>query len=278
MLVAAVLVAGQASAQSDTDLLDDLGAPEPADASDEGATASESNALDAPLLDEPKDAAEPEAVDEPDESDDKAKKSGAVDPRSLDRVKAVPRKAVLKSGRLELAIYPSLSLNDAYYQHYATGASLVFYPHDAFGFGLGADYFLAHDRTQHVDVLRQAMTSVPAVFEAPRLFAHADFYWVPVHGKFSLFETSILHFEMYATAGIGAASALAGRWPLAVNAGLGQRLMLGDWLAVRLEVRDHLFVDTLEVNGVPRSDIQNYLMLNLGLSVFVPPSFEYQIR
>ena len=49
-------------------------------------------------------------------------------------------------------------------------------------------------------------------------------------------------------------------------------------MALRFELRDHVFVDTQEVNGLTRSDIQNYMMFFVGVSFFVPPSFEYRIR
>jgi outer membrane beta-barrel protein len=197
---------------------------------------------------------------------------------STDRIKAVPRRPILKRNRAEVFGAASLSLNDAYYQHLAFSASAIFYPHDAFGIGVGADYLYAHSKTSNVDVVRQSLTSVPAVFELPRLFAHVDLYWIPVYGKVSLFESSILHFDFYGTAGAGVVTAFGKRRPPEVNVGVGQRFFLGDWLALRFEVRDHLFVDTQDVDGRTRSDIQSYVMFMAGVSFFIPPSFEYSYR
>lgn len=193
-----------------------------------------------------------------------------------DRVKAVPRKAVIKRGRLEIGANASLSLNDPYYQHVAFSGNAMFFPHDSFGLGLGADYLYGHFKSDNVDVVRRSFTSVPAVFEKPRLFAHADFQWVPIYGKISVFNTEIVHFDVYAVTGVGLATAFGSRTPWLVHAGLGQRFFINDWIAVRLEARDYLFVDTLEVNGQERSDVQSYVMVHGGLSIFVPPSFEYQ--
>ena len=69
-----------------------------------------------------------------------------------------------------------------------------------------------------------------------------------------------------------------------VNAGIGQRFFLSDWLAVRIEVRDHLYLDNLDIadqrssNVHRRSDIQNYVLLYAGVSFYLPPSFEYTYR
>lgn len=199
-----------------------------------------------------------------------------VDPAALDRIKAVPRKPLLKVHRFELTPMASLSLNDAFYQHYAVGGTVIYYPHDAFGIGVGVDYLYQHIKGNAVDEVRAALTSVPAVFEQPKLFAHLDMYWVPLYGKFSLFNAAIIPFDVYASAGGGAATAFSNnRWMPAVNAALGTRMGLTEWLALRIEIRDHWFLDTQEVNGLKRSDVQNYLMAQIGLSFFIPPTFEY---
>ncbi len=197
-------------------------------------------------------------------------------PAALDRIKAVPKKPLLKVHRFELTPMASLSLNDAYYQHYAVGGTAIYYPHDAFGIGLGVDYLYQHTKRNAVDEVRASLTSVPAVFEAPKMFVHLDVYWVPLYGKFSLFNTAIIPFDIYATAGGGAATAFSnGRWMPAVNAGIGTRFGIADWLAIRLEVRDHFFLDTQQVDTIERSDVQNYVMAQIGLSFFIPPTFEY---
>jgi len=199
-------------------------------------------------------------------------------PAAQDRIKAVPRKAVLKMGRLELGAFATFSVNDAFWQHYAASGSVIYYPHDAFGIGLGVDYMYAHARQSNLDVVRQTLTSVPATFEKPRLFAHLDFYWVPIYGKISLFNTQIVHFDFYATAGVGFATSFGSAQPPAVNGGIGQRFFVSDWLALRFEVRSHLFVDTADVEGFERSDVQNYVMAMAGVSFYLPPSFEYTYR
>lgn len=170
----------------------------------------------------------------------------------------------------------SLSLNDAYYQHYSVGGTAIYYPHDAFGIGVGIDYLYQHTKRDAIDEVRSSLTSVPAVFEPPKMFAHLDVYWVPLYGKFSLFNTAIIPFDFYASVGGGTATAFSNsRYMPAVNAAIGTRMAMTDWLALRIEVRDHFFLDTQQVDTIKRSDVQNYVMAQIGLSFFIPPTFEY---
>lgn len=241
------------------DILDNLGESQPKKETEQTPAVpppeSPEAALEGPRAPGKEDAGEPHAA-------------------ALDRIKALPRKALLKRHRFELSPLAMMSMNDAYYQHFAAGGSLIFYPHDAFGLGLGGEYLFVHAKTDNVDAMRKNLIAVPAPFEHPWLFAHLDAYWIPLYGKMSLFSADIVHFDIYATAGLGAAFAGEHRRP-AANVGVGQRFVLGDWLALRLEVRDHIFIDTQTANGLVRSDVQNFLLLQVGVSLFVPPTFDY---
>lgn len=197
---------------------------------------------------------------------------------STDKIKAVPRKPLLKGRRVELSPMLSLSMNDALYEHFAVSVQAIVYPHDSFGIGLGVDYLFANVATHHIKDVRIGMASVPADEAMPRLFGHVDGYWVPLNGKFGVFDKAIVYFDTYLSMGVGVASALQGRSVPAANVAIGQRYQVTDWLTVRVEVRDHIFVDRLTVHDQQRSDIQNYVMLNLGVSFFLPPTFEYSLR
>ena len=204
------------------------------------------------------------------------------DPRALavmavatqDRVKAVPRRSLLKSKRLELAGFGGVSLNDAFYTHTTAGGAAVYYPHDAFGVGVGVDYFYLHARRSVNDDVRISRVAVPALFDLPTLFAHVDLYWTPLYGKVSVFDSAIVQFDLYATAGAGVATSFGSHSPMAVNLGIGQHYALTHSLALRFEVRDYLFIDTQEANGQARSALQSYVLFYAGVSFFIPPTFE----
>lgn len=196
-------------------------------------------------------------------------------PQVFDRVKAVPKKQLLKRHRFELTPQASASLNDGFYEHLSFGGSAIYYIHDAFGFGLGADYLYLHAQTSAIAEVRTGLTAAPAAFTFPSLFAHANFYWTPLYGKVSLPGGGIAQFDLYATVGAGVATSFGVHNPPAFNIGLGQHYAINSWAALRVEVRDTIFLDRQVANGVPRSSVQSYVMINAGLSFFIPPTFEY---
>ena len=201
-----------------------------------------------------------------------------VTPKIVDRVKAVPRKELFKRNRLEISPYTGLSLNDAFYEHLTIGGALVYYPHDVFGIGLGAEYFYVHPGTNAQREVRDIYTSVPAVFDLPQLFAHLDFYWVPLYGKVSLFNKFILTLDAYTSVGFGIETAFASSSHFAAHFGIGKHIAINQWAAVKVDLRDHIYVDEAVVGGVARSTVQNYVMLSLGFSIFVPPTVEYTFQ
>lgn len=201
-----------------------------------------------------------------------------VTPKVVDRVKAVPRKELFKRNRLEISPYTGVSLNDAFYEHLTIGGALVYYPHDVFGIGLGAEYFYVHPGTNAQREVRDIYTSVPAVFDLPQLFAHLDFYWVPLYGKVSLFDKFILTLDAYTSVGFGIETAFASTSHFAAHFGIGKHIAINQWAAVKLDLRDHIYVDEAVVGGIARSTVQNYVMLSLGFSIFVPPTVEYTFQ
>jgi outer membrane beta-barrel protein len=200
---------------------------------------------------------------------------GSVPAPPTDRTKAVPRKELLKRHRLELTPTAAVSVNDPYYLHANVGGSAVYYPRDSFGVGVGADYFYAHVGYASLIDVRRVLTSVPPQFTPPSLLLHVDLYWVPLYGKVSLYDRGIAQFEIYGSIGAGMAKAFSGNSSVEVNIGIGQHYVVAPWLSLRLELRDHLFIDTFVSNNQTGSSVQNYMLLSLGMSFYVPTTFEY---
>jgi len=290
----AVLVPSMALAQEEVDLLEDL----LDDPSDKGKKKAPPAQADPPKKDEkdeeskgdePKESTEDDLPDEPMPRDDDPGEADPLppeaqepklaprkkfDPTRIDKVKSVQRKPVLKRGRLELTPMAMASVNDAFFNHFALGGSATYYLHDSLGIGLSGVYWYAHPRTDNVRIVRRAQNSVLAVFESPDLAAMLDLVWTPIYGKMSLFNSWIVPLDFYVVAGFGAVK-VGSRYRGAVQWGLGQRFFITDWMAFRLEVRDYIYVDRQVVNNLERSDTQNFLMVQAGVSFFIPPSFEY---
>lgn len=96
------------------------------------------------------------------------------------------------------------------------------------------------------------------------LLFDAGLVWTPAHGKMRL-GGSILHFDPYLVAGAGVVdSALAS--DLAGNVGFGVKFFVGRAVAIRFDVRDHIYRQQL----LARKVFVNDLTTMLGVSLFLP--------
>ena len=131
-----------------------------------------------------------------------------------------------------------------------------------------------------------------------------NFGYVPVYGKFAWFNKSILHWEIWASAGFGVTlTEVIARDPadqknafkntsLTPNFGLGSRFFLTDWLTVNFALRDYLIIDRFEpldpTDGSPpcssgpdcksksTSALVNNFIAYVGLGMYLPTKFTYK--
>ncbi|MEE2903416.1 MAG: outer membrane beta-barrel domain-containing protein [Myxococcota bacterium] len=226
-----------------------------------------------PLSSEAQPAQKSRAISESTEDQDKILKDKKARPKLADRIKSVQRKAFLKKKRVELFPFFAMNLNDPFYQHFVGGAALAFHLKDSFALELKGGAVVG---TISQDAVKLVRVNEGAICEdCPQMKYHIDanLGWAPIYGKISLLGESIIHFDTYFTAGLGAFATDSGMNP-AVNFGIGQRYFLNDWLVGRVEIRDYVFNDSRD----QISDLQNVLMLSLSLSGFFPTSFQYEFR
>jgi outer membrane beta-barrel protein len=176
-----------------------------------------------------------------------------------------------------------LTLNDAYFQKYDLGAAAVFHFSDNLALGARFDYLIVQT-TENVSTAKRELQSRLPVSK-PKYGGAADFYWTPIYGKASVFN-SIIHFDLFAVAGVGAmisqTSATSSTDPNLVNdpllnqgphpavdLGLGQRYALNELIAFEWTLLETLYTDT--PGGTGASQIQRVLTLNAGMSFFLPP-------
>jgi len=92
----------------------------------------------------------------------------------------------------------------------------------------------------------------------------ADLVWAPAHAKMRL-GGGITHFDLYLAAGAGVVDSVLSQ-DIAGNAGFGLKFFGRRWIAVRLDIRDHVYRQQLlsQVMWV------NDLTATVGLSFFLP--------
>jgi outer membrane beta-barrel protein len=204
-----------------------------------------------------------------------------------------------KAGRLEVSPTLDLSFNDAFLKKYFGGVKVAWHFTEFLSVGgtfamgataaTGSAVVCPVNQGCH-DASRAQLWQVPG---AIRMMAGAEVAWAPVYGKLNLAAEQVLHFDLALMAGPDLISrdqvlsrddaeslAAAGGKPptttsLGGHVGLGVRIYLNRYMALRLDVKDYVYAvkvpNWIEGSGnQPRSDVQNQLFIELGLSFFFP--------
>jgi outer membrane beta-barrel protein len=219
----------------------------------------------------------------------------------------VPRKRFLKGGRFEFAPFTGASVNDILIRHYVFGLDLNYFLTDVLWIGLQGNYYIKA-LTETENLIGLQYNRIPTLNKY-KYGAALNFGYVPVYGKFALFNKTILHWEIYASAGVGVTQteviprnqvyAPFTTLALTPNAAIGGRFFLFDWLTVNYAVRDYVIVDKFEPasRGDPdpanptgprlfasaadaKANADNQMVHNimfyLGVGVFLPTKFQYK--
>jgi outer membrane beta-barrel protein len=211
----------------------------------------------------------------------------------------VPRKAFIKGGRFEFAPFSGISVNDNLIHHYAFGGSVTYFLSDALSVGLEGQYYVKALSATGENVGLQ-YNRIPTLNRY--LYSGAlDFGYVPIYGKFTLFNKQIMHWEIFATAGVGMmVSEILPRDPglssfknqlLMVPVGLGSRFFLFNWLTLNFAIKDYIFADKFEpaargmdpaladaaaAKANADSALVNNVMFYGGVGLYLPTKFTYK--
>lgn len=192
-------------------------------------------------------------------------------------IAVVQRKPFLRKGRVELAPTFGVTVNDSLIRQFEVGGTLSYhitefiwisggYQHYDFGGEFGGvtdEYFEVQNRTG----------SIPEVVEL-EWAGGGDLGIVPIYGKFAMFDSAIVYYDvslflgggvMQHTAGDGSTSAPYG------EIGLMPRVFLNDWLSLDISVKDRVMSADLSSG----SSLLHTVVVNAGLSIYVPFGFEY---
>jgi outer membrane beta-barrel protein len=225
-------------------------------------------------------------------------------------VYAVEQQYVIKAQRLEIQPYFEFTLNDQFVSHDGPGLSLNYYITQVLAVGLNGNFYqgLNQDSDFNFQNRRSARVAVP--LNEYQVGGNLNFTYVPMYGKFAGFGDFIFNYDAFIEGGPG----LIRTRPIPVidpdnrkfdwnnlvdfDVGIGLRIFFTRWLAAVLEVRDIIYFDKIEnlrvatgpaVATAPNSPLNpntwydsdthftNDVQLQVGLSLFLPTSFEYRL-
>ncbi len=218
-------------------------------------------------------------------------------PLSWKDILVVVRKPFLKSRRTELLPMVGTTMNDNMVRHYTVGGQLSYYLTDVLAIGVEGQYYV-HSFREPFDLVARQARRLPTVNQY-NWSAALNFHYVPVYGKFAIFDKKLITWEAFFTAGIGAGQSevvprdtkFPGFTNLLIipNVGVSMRFFLAKWLTVSVGIRDYVFYDKFEptdrsptMNATAdqakdnsTGSLINNVMFQVGVSFWLPTSFEY---
>jgi outer membrane beta-barrel protein len=220
---------------------------------------------------------------------------------SWNDILVIPRKAFLKGGRLEFQPFTGITVNDNLIRHYVFGIDLNYFLTDVFWVGVEGQYYI-HQLTTEEELLGSEFNLAPSLNQY--LYGGAlNFGYVPVYGKFAWFNSSIVNWEIWASAGIGAtwtkviprdpanSAAAFTNTDLTPNVALGGRFFFPhlDWISVNFALRDYILPDKFETQQKPdpytdattakangQSVLVNNVVFSIGVGLYLPTKFQYK--
>ena len=208
------------------------------------------------------------------------------------KIQPVSGKLFQTGGRFEGTLGGGLSLNDAFFQKRVGDVKLGWHFTDAWYAGVQATAGAAVP-TNSTTVCPTGAGCRPAtetqLRQVPgrlRSIVGVEGAWTPIYGKLNTFSEKVAHVDLSVVAGVdrfgydevlSTADAEAGKKPASlsswgVHAGIGVRLFLAEWMALRLDLRDYVYGVTVPngLAGADGTDVQNQLFAQLGVSFFLP--------
>jgi len=216
-------------------------------------------------------------------------------PLSWKDIVVVVRKPFLKVGRTELMPMVGITMNDNMIRHESLGGEFNYWLTDALAVGVEGQY-MVHSFNEPYDLVARQARRLPTLNQYNWSTA-LDFHYVPVYGKFAIFDRKLITWEAFFTAGVGVGQSEVvprdTKYPgftnflIEPNVGASMRFFLAKWLTVNIGIRDYVFVDKFEptdrvmyptaslAQDHADSSLINNIMFQAGLSFWLPTSFEY---
>jgi outer membrane beta-barrel protein len=217
---------------------------------------------------------------------------------------AVQQQYVIKAQSFEIMQYFETTLNDQFVQHNAPGLALNYYITQVLAVGVNGNWYGGLNAPSDFNFQNRRAALISAPLTEYQYSGDLNFTYVPMYGKFAGFGDFIFHYDAFVDGGVGVISTRPipvidpdnrkFNWNNYVNfdVGIGFRIFFSRWLAAVLEVRDIMYFEKIEsIKIAPTAAGQtdpgtwydkdthftNDVQLQLGLSMFLPTSFDYRL-
>jgi outer membrane beta-barrel protein len=222
---------------------------------------------------------------------------------SVEEIYAVQQIYALRNNRVELAPALGFTVNDQYVSHTSAGLGLNYWWTNVLAIGVNFLWYQGLENESDLNFFVRRSTRLAVPITEYQLGANLNFTYVPVYGKFMMFNEYIFQWDAYVVGGVGLMRTrpvpvidpeirqFDFDWRVAFNAGIGIRVFVTRWLSIFAELRDYAYLERLESLDVALGDerenegtwlddsasLTNNVTAHLGISIFFPFAFEYRL-
>lgn len=186
-----------------------------------------------------------------------------------DTITAVQKRPLRQAGRLEISPYAEMGIGDPYLQRWGGGLRAMWHLREGLSVGVDGNGFGTW-ATQELTIARRELHA--QIVESRLRGSLSGFAAIaPLYGKVALPGDALVHFETFLDAGVGAAwtetDATRGVRPM-IGAGIGQRIFLGESVALTARVGGNLYAERVVVDGSQETKAMGFWTVRLGLSFY----------
>ncbi len=240
-----------------------------------------------------------------------------------ENISAVQQIYALRNRRLEVQPTVAVSLNDPYVSHTGIGIGLNYWVSNVLAIGANFLWFQGLNGRSDLDfhvargthfVNSTSAGGLVVPINEYQMAAALNFSYVPVYGKFLMFNRFIFHWDIYLTAGVGfmrtrpiavvdpEVRQFNHDWRIMFDAGVGLRVFVNRWLGIVGELRNYVYLEQLEELNIAQNDVPvmvgqrpitgsrqdpatwlgqtaltDNVMIQVGVTVFLPFSVSYRL-
>jgi outer membrane beta-barrel protein len=216
---------------------------------------------------------------------------------------AVQQIYALRINRVELMPSAAFSLNDPFVSHAAVSLGLNYWWTNVLAIGVNFLWYEGLETESDLNFFVRRSTRLAVPISQYQFGAHLNFTYVPLYGKFTMFNEFIFQWDAYIVGGVGimrtrpvpVVDPEVRRFDydvrVAFNLGIGLRVFVTRWLAVFGEIRNYMYLEQLEALDVALGDrrfsaqtwtqdspaFTSNVTVHLGLTFFLPFDFDYHL-
>src|SRR5687768_6175706 len=177
---------------------------------------------------------------------------------AIEEIYAVQQIYALRNGRVEISPSVAFTVNDPYVSHPSGGLGINYWWTNVLAVGINFLWYQGLENESDLNFFVRRSTRLAVPITEYQLGAHLNFTYVPLYGKFAMFNEYIFQWDAYIVGGVGMMRTRPVAvvdpevrqfdfdWRVAFNVGVGIRVFLTRWLAAFIELRDYAYLERLE--------------------------------